>query len=92
MFRTIASPSSGASSHKLYNALVRSCYQEGQIKKDAIWESYHRLLEMKTFRSFLIGKSKVNNLLGRPKYRWMDNNILIDICESRDKCGVASNA
>ena len=27
MFRTITSPSSGASSHKLYNALVRSCYQ-----------------------------------------------------------------
>ena len=27
MFRTITSPSSGASSHKLYNALVCSCYQ-----------------------------------------------------------------
>ena len=27
MFRTITSPSSGASSHKLYNALVYSCYQ-----------------------------------------------------------------
>ena len=27
MFRTTTSPSSGASSHKLYNALVRSCYQ-----------------------------------------------------------------
>ena len=27
MFRTITSPLSGASSHKLYNALVRSCYQ-----------------------------------------------------------------
>ena len=26
-FQTITSPSSGASSHKLYNALVRSCYQ-----------------------------------------------------------------
>ena len=27
MFRTITSPSSGASSHELYSALVRSCYQ-----------------------------------------------------------------
>ena len=27
MFRTITSPSSGASSHKPYNALVCSCYQ-----------------------------------------------------------------
>ena len=27
IFRTIASPSPGASSHKLYNSLVRSCYQ-----------------------------------------------------------------
>ena len=27
MFRTITSPSSGVSSHKLYNALARSCYQ-----------------------------------------------------------------
>ena len=27
MFRTITSPSSGASSHKLYNVLVRLCYQ-----------------------------------------------------------------
>ena len=27
MFRTITSPSSGASSHKLYSALVCSCYQ-----------------------------------------------------------------
>ena len=27
MFRAITSPSSGASSHKLYNALVCSCYQ-----------------------------------------------------------------
>ena len=27
MFRTITSPSSGASSHKLYNVLVCSCYQ-----------------------------------------------------------------
>ena len=27
MFRTVTSPPSGASSHKLYNALVCSCYQ-----------------------------------------------------------------
>ena len=27
MFRTITSPSSGASAHKLYDALVCSCYQ-----------------------------------------------------------------
>ena len=27
MFRTITSPTSGASSHKLYNGLVCSCYQ-----------------------------------------------------------------
>ena len=29
MFRTVTSLSSGASSHKPYNALVRSCYQAG---------------------------------------------------------------
>ena len=39
MFRTITSPSSGASSHKLYNALVCSCYQASLA---AAWMYIHK--------------------------------------------------
>ena len=38
MFRAVTSPSSGVSSHKLYNALVRSCYQ---ASLDVAWMYIH---------------------------------------------------
>ena len=74
MFRTITNPSPGASSHKLYDELVCSCYQAGltvvwmyivQASLAVVWmyihatASYHTMFHNK-YRTYLCASDEVS--------------------------------